>query len=38
MISCAYGMFCCLMNEFTLGIFTSLLPFTMRVGCLIVFR
>jgi hypothetical protein len=38
MISCAYGMFCCMMKEFTVGMFTSLLPFTMRVGCLIVFR
>src|SRR5436853_2987880 len=38
MISCAYGIFCCMMKEFTVGMFTSLLPFTMSVGCLIVFR
>ena len=28
MISSAYGMFCCMMKEFTVGMFTSLLPFT----------
>jgi len=38
MISCAFGMFCCMMKEFTVGMFTSLLPFTTSVGCLIVFR
>jgi hypothetical protein len=38
MISCAYGMFCCMMKESTVGMFTSLLPFTMSVGVLIVFR
>jgi hypothetical protein len=34
MISCAYGMFCCMMKEFTVGMITSLLPFTTSVGCL----
>ena len=38
MISCAFGMFCCRMNELTVGMMTSLLPFTTSVGCLIVFR
>jgi len=27
MISCAFGMFCCMMKEFTVGVSTSLLPF-----------
>src|SRR5882724_6954903 len=38
MISSAYGMFCCMMKEFTVGMSTSLLPFTTSVGWLIVFQ
>ena len=30
MISCAFGMFCCMMKEFTVGMITSLLPFTIE--------
>jgi len=38
MISCAFGMFCSIMKELTVGMITSLLPFTTSVGCVIVFR
>ena len=38
MISCAFGMFCSMMNELTVGMITSLLPFTTSVGWLIDFK
>ena len=37
-MSCAFGMFCSMMNELTVGMITSLLPFTTSVGCVIVFK
>ena len=37
MMSSAFGMLCSMMKELTVGMITSLLPFTTSVGCLIVF-
>jgi hypothetical protein len=35
MISCALGRSCAIVNEFTVGTITSLLPFATSAGCLI---